>query len=254
MRGLAGKRVLVTGAATGIGRATALRLAEEGAHVAVSFVGEARDAEAVLTAVRERSGNGRHLAVRADVAAEGELAAMLAAVVDDLGGLDVLVSNAGLERPSLPHLYPVDDLDRVLAVSLRGAFLCARAAIRHFLDAGQPGVIVSTSSIHEATPHVDDVGYTMTNAGLGGMTRTLAVAYAANGIRVNAVGPGAIATPMNPAWCDDPDEREKAGRTVPLGRVGWPEEVAAAIAFLASDEAACITGQTVLVDGGLMLR
>jgi glucose 1-dehydrogenase len=136
-------------------------------------------------------------------------------------------------------------------VNLRGAFLCAQAAIQHFLDAGHAGVIVSTSSVHQVLPDPEAVAYMMSKAGVGGMTRTLALRYARNGIRVNAVGPGAVMTRMNANFLTDEAALRAMERAIPVGRVAVAEEIASVIAFLASDEASYVTGQTIFVDGGL---
>jgi glucose 1-dehydrogenase len=253
MRGLKNKRVLVTGAATGIGRATAQRFAEEGANVAINFIGEPEPAEHLLDELSILNPGGTHILAPANVADEDAVDSLFAEVVVAFGGLDILVNNAGILVHDEPHRAKIADFDRVMAVNLRGAFLCAQAAIQHFLDAGHPGVIVSTSSIHATVPHEEGIAYMMSKAGVNGMTRTLAARYARHGIRVNAVGPGSILTPMNAEFTEDPSTLRRVERTVPMGRVGRPEEIAAAIVFLSSDDAAYITGQTLYVDGALML-
>jgi glucose 1-dehydrogenase len=146
----------------------------------------------------------------------------------------------------------MSDFDRVLNVNLRGAFLCSRAAIRHFLQAGG-GVIVNNSSVHELIPKPKYVAYSISKGGMGNLTRTLALEYASQRIRVNAVAPGAIVTPINDAWTHDERARMGVESHIPMGRAGAPEEIAAAVAFLASDEATYITGQTLYVCGGLTL-
>jgi glucose 1-dehydrogenase len=140
-----------------------------------------------------------------------------------------------------------------MSVNLRGAFLCAQAAIQHFLDTKRRGVIVTVSSVQAEFPVGDDaIAYVMSKTGLTGMTRALALRYGRDGIRVNAIGPGAVMTPMNAIFEEDPLEQRRMERAIPLGRIATPEEIAAAIAFLASDEASYVTGQTLYVDGGLM--
>ena len=253
MQGLAGKRVLITGAATGIGRATALRFAAEGAHVAVNYVGDPEPAETLLEELSGVAPEGAHLLAPADIADEDAVDSLFAEVVQSFGGLDVLVNNAGIKITSEPHETHMADYDRIMSVNLRGAFLCAQAAIQHFLDVAQAGVIVTTSSIHQVVPLLDAIAYTMSKSGLAGMTRTLALRYARDGIRVNAVGPGAIMTPMNSDLAADMAKLSAIEETIPVGRVGAPEEIAAVIAFLASDEASYITGQTIFADGGLMI-
>ena len=141
----------------------------------------------------------------------------------------------------------------MLAVNLRGAFLCAREAIRHFLDTGTPGVIVNMSSVHQLIPKPDYLGYSVSKGGMQNLTRTLALEYAGKGIRVNAIGPGATITPINRAWVDDPVKREMVESHIPMARAGTADEMAGVTCFLASDDAAYITGQTIFVDGGLTL-
>lgn len=252
MRGLAGKRVLVTGGATGIGRASALRLAAEGASVAVNFIGDPEPAEALVEELGDLCPEGEHLIVPADIADEDAVDALFAGVVAALGGLDVLVGNAGIKVVHQPHEVLMADYDRVMAVNLRGAFLCAQAAVQHCLDVGQPGVIVMTSSIQAHFPVEEvSVAYVMSKSGLTGMVKTLALRYARDGIRVNAVGPGATRTPMNADFDTDPAVERAVVKMIPAGRIAEAEEIAAVVAFLASDDASYIHGQTILVDGGM---
>jgi glucose 1-dehydrogenase len=253
MHGLDGKRVLITGAATGIGRETALRFAEEGANVAVNFVGEREAAEALVDELGEINPEGIHILAPADVADEDAVDALFARVVELLGGLDVLVNNAGIRFDCPPHEMHIADFDRVMAVNMRGAFLCSQAAIQHFLDVGQPGVIVNTSSMHQVVPLPEAIAYQMSKAALGGMTASLALRYARDGIRVVAVGPGAVMTPMNRAFEVDPAALQRVEAAIPMGRVARPDEIAGVIVFLASDDASYVTGQTWFVDGGFMI-
>lgn len=253
MRGLAGKHVLVTGGATGIGRATALRFAREHASVAVNFIGDPAPAETLIEELSLAHPEGNHILAPADIADEDEVDALFARVTEALGGLDILVSNAGIKIVHEPHEVLIEDFDRVMAVNLRGAFLCAQAAIQHFLDTGRAGVVVTTSSVQQVMPVEDDaVAYVMSKSGLDGMTRTLALRYARHGIRVNAVGPGAIRTPMNADFAVNPASERAVVRMIPAGRIGAPEEIAGVIAFLASDDASYIHGQTIVVDGGMV--
>ena len=253
MRGLEGKRVLITGAATGIGRAAAIRFAEERASVAVNFVGDSEPAETLIEELTRIHPEGGHVLAPADVADEDAVDSLFAGVVQAFDGLDILVSNAGIRIFHEPHEAAIADYDAIMAVNLRGAFLCAQAAIQHFLDTSRPGVIVTTSSVQAAfTVGDDSIAYVMSKAGLTGMTRTLALRYGREGIRVNAVGPGAVTTPMNAQFVNA-QELRRVERVIPFGRVARPEEIASVIAFLASDEASYITGQTVFADGGMMI-
>lgn len=258
MPGVRGKNVLVTGGSSGIGQAIAVRFARHGAHVAINYLhdpeeaeGTAEQVEACVAAVRQEG--VRDLLVGGDVSREGDVERMVAEAVDGLGGLDVLVNNAGIQISEPSHQLSSADFDKVVAVNLRGAFLCAREAIQHFLSAGKPGVIVNVSSVHQTIPKPDYLGYSVSKGGMQNLTRTLALEYADRGIRVNGIGPGATVTPINRAWVDDPEKRQAVEEHIPLKRAGDADEMAGVVAFLASDDAAYVTGQTLFVDGGLTL-
>ncbi len=189
----------------------------------------------------------------ADISDEDEVDALFAAAIDALGGLDILVSNAGIKIVHEPHEATMAEFDRIMAVNFRGAFLCCQAAVQHFLDQEKPGVIVQTASVQGFMPVEDQaIAYVMSKSGLDGMIRTLAIRYAREGIRVNAIAPGAIRTPMNAVFEDDPTTEATVVRMIPAGRIGEPEEIAGVIAFLASDDASYIHGQTIIADGGIM--
>jgi glucose 1-dehydrogenase len=258
MRGLRGKNVLVTGGTSGIGQAIAVRFAGYGANVAVNYLrapAEASETEERVHAclARVRQTGVRDVLVRGDVSEEEDVVAMLESAVEGLGGIDVLVNNAGIQISRPSHELSAADFDKVLAVNLRGAFLCAREAIKRFLVTGTPGVIVNVSSVHQLVPKPSYLGYATSKGGLENLTQTLALEYAGQGIRVNAIAPGATVTPINRAWIDDPVKRELVESHIPLGRAGTADEMAGVTCFLASDDAAYITGQTIFVDGGLTL-
>ena len=258
MKRLEGKNVLVTGGSTGIGRVTAIRFADEGANVAINYHASEREAEITLEEAQKtcsliREKGCREMLVQGDVASEEDVKRIFREVLKAWGRLDILVNNAGIQIESPTHEMTADAYDRVLAVNLRGAFLCAREAVGHFLDRGGGGVILNNTSVHETIPKPHYAPYAASKAGLGGLGRTLALEYAGQGIRVNTVAPGAIRTPINREWADDPEKKAVVEGHIPMGRAGEPEEIAAVFAFLASDEAAYITGQTLYVDGGLTL-
>ena len=258
MPGLKGKGVLITGGTSGIGQAIAVKIAEYGANVAINYLRtaeEAADTEHQVHACvnRVQREGVRDVLVRGDVSKEDQVVAMFDTAVSELGGLDVLINNAGIQISRHSDELSSDDFDKVLAVNLRGAFLCAREAIKHFLAEGKPGVIVNVSSVHQLIPKPDYLGYSVSKGGMQNLTRTLALEYAGRGIRVNGIGPGATVTPINRAWIDDPVKREMVESHIPMARAGTAEEMGAVACFLASDDAAYITGQTIFVDGGLTL-
>jgi glucose 1-dehydrogenase len=256
--GLRGKNVLVTGGSSGIGQAIAVRFAEYGANVAINYLrqpDEARDtAEQVHACTAKVKQMGvRDVLVGGDVSNEDDVVRMVGDAVEGLGGLDILVNNAGIQISRPSEELSSADFDRVLAVNLRGSFLCAREAIRHFLDQEKAASIVNISSVHQLIPKPGYLGYSTSKGGMQNLTRTLALEYASRGIRVNGVGPGATVTPINRAWIDDPDKRAQVEEHIPMQRAGEADEMAGVTCFLASDMAAYITGQTIFVDGGLTL-
>jgi glucose 1-dehydrogenase len=258
LRGLEGKNVLVTGGSSGIGQAIAVRFAEYGANVAINYLTvpeEGRDTEQQVQAcvARVQREGVRDVLVQADVSKEDDVVRMVGEAVDALGGVDVLVNNAGIQISRPSDELAVKDFDSVIAINLRGAFMCAREAIRHFLAEEKPGSIVNISSVHQLIPKPDYLGYSVSKGGMQNLTRTLALEYAGRGIRVNGVGPGATVTPINQAWVEDPEKRAQVEEHIPMRRAGSADEMAGVTAFLASDEAAYITGQTIFVDGGLTL-
>jgi glucose 1-dehydrogenase len=267
MKGLQEKNVLVTGSTSGIGQAIAVRFAQEGANVAINYRSRLEEAAATHAQVHgdplaqhmhdymdEMDEAGvKHIFVQGDVSVEADVVKMVQETIEKLGGLDILINNAGIQSPGDSHELTMDAFDRVLAVNLRGAYLCAREAIKHFLAKEKPGVIINVSSVHQEIPKPRFLSYSISKGGMQNMTRTLALEYAGRGIRVNGIGPGATITPINRAWVDDPVKSSMVYEHIPMRRAATSEEMAAVTAFLASDEAAYITGQTIFVDGGLTL-
>jgi glucose 1-dehydrogenase len=252
---LKGKNVLITGASSGIGQAIAVRFAAEGANVAINYRSGAEQAEATraLAQAARTNGGGREIIVQADVSNEDEVKRMFAETIEQFGRLDVLVNNAGIQKACPSHEIEAADFDKVISVNLRGPFLCSREALRHFLSREGGGVILNDSSVHQLIPKPKYLPYSVSKGGLGNLTKTLALEYADRGIRVNAIGPGAVVTPINKAWTGDPKARAEVESHIPVGRAADPSEIAAAFAFLASDDASYITGQTLYVCGGLTL-
>jgi glucose 1-dehydrogenase len=258
MRGLKGKNVLVTGGSSGIGQAIAVRFAEYGANVAINYLttsDEGRDTEEQVHACahRVRQEGVRDVLVQGDVSNEDDVVRMVGEAAGELGGLDVLINNAGIQISKPSHELTSGEFDKVLAVNLRGSFLCAREAIKGLLTEERPGVIINVSSVHQLIPKPDYLGYSCSKGGMMNLTRTLALEYAERGIRVNGIGPGATITPINSAWIDDPVKREQVESHIPMRRAGTADEMGGVACFLASDDAGYITGQTIFVDGGLTL-
>jgi glucose 1-dehydrogenase len=259
MKGLSGKNALITGASSGIGQAIAIRLAQEGCNIAINYRKSPEGAEdteeqAMQKACGQIEGCGvRSLLVQGDVSKEEDIVQMVNAVVEKFGSLDILVNNAGIQTERASHEIPTDEFDQVIAVNLRGAYLCARETIKRLLEQQRSGVIINVSSVHEVIPRPTYISYSISKGGMGNLTKTLALEYADRGIRVNAIAPGATITPINDAWTDDPEQKAVVESHIPMGRAGTSEEMAAAAAFLASDEAAYMTGQTLFIDGGLTL-
>ncbi|MFD3595738.1 SDR family oxidoreductase [Nocardia sp. NPDC058640] len=247
------KTAFVTGGARGIGAATAAKLAADGFAVAVVDL----DADAaVATAEKINADGGTAIGLGCDVADEAQVNAAVARTVAELGSLDVLVNNAGVLRDNLLFKMSVDDWDTVMAVHLRGAFLCSKAAQKHMVDNGG-GAIVNTSSV-SALGNRGQANYAAAKAGIQGLTRTLAMELGPFGIRVNAVAPGFIVTEMTAATAErmgitSEVMQAKTAEITPLRRVGQPADIANVVAFLASDNAGFVTGQTVYVDGGRRL-
>lgn len=226
---LDGKNVLITGASSGIGQAIAVRFAQEGANVAINYRSGAEQAEITRQMVRDAymsvsKPERNELVVQADVSNEAQVQEMFRKTIDAFGSLDVLVNNAGIQKPMASHEVEMADFDRVLNVDLRGPFLCAREAIRHFLSRNGQGVILNNSSVHEMIPKPKYASYSISKGGLENMTRTLALEYAGRGIRVNAVGPGAVVTPINRAWIDNPKARGEVESHIPMGRAACPRK------------------------------
>ena len=257
-RKLDGRRVLITGASRGIGRAVAIRFAQEGARIAINFHGNREQAEECLglveaASVRADVVTAGHFIVQADVGEERDVARMFDEVDKRFEGIDILVNNAGIQIEAPSDQADPQGIDRVLRTNLCGAVACSQAAIRRFLVQGKGGVILNCSSVHEIIPKPGYLGYSLSKGAMGNLTRTLALEFADRGIRVNGVGPGATVTDMNASWTGDAKERAIVEEHIPLGRAAEADEIAAAFLFLASSDASYITGQTLYVCGGLTL-
>ena len=243
---LNGKTALVTGASRGIGRAIALRLAEDGANVAVIYAGSADKAEAVVNEITALGVNAK--AYRCNVADSAAVNETVKAVTNDLGKIDILVNNAGITRDGLMLRMKDEDFDAVLDTNLKGAFNMIRACYSGFIRK-KSGRIINISSVSGIMGNAGQANYSASKAGVIGLTKSVARELASLGITCNAVAPGFIQTDMT----ENLGDNNPLLNSIPLGRMGKPEDIAAAVAFLASDSAAYITGEVLKVDGGLAI-
>jgi glucose 1-dehydrogenase len=246
---LQGKVALVTGSAQGIGRAIVERFAREGADVVVNYRSGPAMAEEVVQAAR--AAGVRATAIQADVAQVGEVRRLVEQGVAEMGRLDILVNNAGVETHAAFWDVAEADYDKVLGVNLKGPFFATQAMVRHLRETRRPGRIVNISSVHEELPFPNFAAYCASKGGLKMLTRNLAVELGPLGITINSVAPGAIATPINTALLNDPVKLRSLTEQIPLARLGTTDDVTGVAVFLASDEAAYVTGSTYVVDGGL---
>ncbi len=243
------RAAIVTASDSGIGKATAVALAEAGCDVGVTWHEDEAGATGTVEEI-EKLGRRAELR-RLDLTQLPEAAGVIDELADALGGVDVLVNNAGtgVSAPFLEHGF--DDWRRVLDINLSGAFLCSQRAARRMVDAGRGGRIVNVTSVHEHVPLAGAAAYCASKGGLGLLTKVMALELAEQGVTVNAVAPGEIATPMTGQHDEDPKAKDRPG--IPLGRPGDAREIAQAIVHLASAEASYTTGASFVVDGGMLL-
>lgn len=247
-KNLQGRKALVTGGNSGIGEAIARRLAAAGAHVVINYRSYPQAAQKIVEEINKEGGQA--LAIEADISSEQEITRMFIEADKQVGAMDILVNNAGIENNSAFLELSAEDWDKVLNVDLRAVFLCSQQAARRMQTGG---VIINISSVHELIPWAGYAHYCAAKGGLEMLMKTMALELAQNKIRVNNIAPGAIITPINNAWLDDPKKRDEVLAKIPWGRIGRADEVAAAAWFLASDDAEYITGTTLFIDGGMSL-
>ncbi|MDM5246900.1 MULTISPECIES: 3-oxoacyl-[acyl-carrier-protein] reductase [unclassified Lysinibacillus] len=248
MRKLEGKVAVVTGASRGIGRAIALKLANEGAKVVVNYSGSQAKAEEVVAMIQENGGEA--IAVQGSVSKTEEVTALMDAAVKTFGSLDILVNNAGITRDNLLMRMKEDEWDDVLDTNLKGVFLCTKAVTRQMMKQ-RAGRIINISSIVGVAGNAGQANYVAAKAGVIGLTKTTAKELASRNILVNAVAPGFIETEMTEQLPED--IKQGMLTQIPLAKLGQPEDIAKAVAFLASDDANYMTGQTLHIDGGMVM-
>lgn len=255
---LHGQKALVTGASSGIGRAIAIALAEAGADVVVNFASGEDKARDVVAAIQEHGAKG--MTFGADVSDEAQVKAMFGAMIEEFGTIDILVNNAGLQRDAAFDELSLADWNRVIGVNLTGQFPCAREAVREFKRRGvvpevscSAGKILCISSVHEVIPWAGHVNYAASKGGVMLMMKSIAQEVAPYRIRVNSISPGAIRTPINMQAWDTEEAYAELMKLVPYKRIGEPDEIGRAAAWLASDYADYVTGVSLFVDGGMTL-
>ncbi len=254
---LSGQSALVTGANSGIGAGVAKALAAAGARVAINYVSRPQDTDLLIQEIK--AAGGEAIGVQADVSREDHVEAMYKDIVAAFGSLDILVNNAGLQRDAAMHEMRLADWQKVIDVNLTGQFLCARGAVREFLRRGMSGPsralgkIICVSSVHDIIPWAGHANYAASKGGVMMLMKTMAQELAAYKIRVNAISPGAIKTPINTAAWATPEAEAELLTLIPYGRVGEPNDSARAAVGLCSDDADYVTGTTLYVDGGMTL-
>jgi glucose 1-dehydrogenase len=247
---LAGKVAIVTGSGSGIGQAIAIRFASEGASVVVDYRNNIDQAQETVS--RAEAGGGKAILVKADVTILADTQNLVDQAYQQLGRCDILVNNAGIEKAAAFWDVTEADYDAVLNVNLKGAFFLTQAFVRRLRDAKLPGRILNISSVHEDMVFPNFATYCASKGGMRMLMRDLSVELGPLNITVNNIAPGAIATPINTKLMEDKPKLDALLNNIPLGRMGTPEEVAGLALFLASDDAAYVTGSTYFVDGGLI--
>jgi glucose 1-dehydrogenase len=255
---LRGQRALVTGANSGIGRAVAIALGQAGADVVVNYVAGDEAAQAVVAEIQ--AAGAKALAIKADVSSEDQVGAMFKEMIAEFGTIDILVNNAGLQRDSSFAKMTLEQWNTVIGINLTGQFLCAREAVREFLRRGvvpevssAAGKIICMSSVHQEIPWGGHANYAASKGGIKLLMESMAQELAPQKIRVNAIAPGAIRTPINTDAWNTPEAYKALMTLVPYGRIGEPEDIGRAAVWLASDQADYVVGTTLFVDGGMTL-
>jgi glucose 1-dehydrogenase len=258
MKNLVGQPALVTGGSSGIGKATAIGLAKAGADVVVNYIGDRAPADETAHIIE--GVGGKAIVIEADVSQEDQVEAMFSQAISHFGTLHIVVSNAGLQADAPLEAMTLEKWNKVISVNLTGQFLCMREGVKEFRRRGvvqdvsvAAGKLVSMSSVHQQIPWAGHVNYAASKGGIDMLMRSVAQEVAPYRIRVNAIAPGAIRTPINTAAWSTPEAYAELMKLVPYGRIGEPDDIAQAAAWLASDASDYLTGATIFVDGGMTL-
>ncbi|UBH12753.1 glucose 1-dehydrogenase [Macrococcus armenti] len=248
---LKGKVAIITGAATGIGRAIALRYAQEGVHVVVNYHSKKDEAQKLVEAIKSYQVDA--LMIKGDTTNKNDMDKLVNETIQHFGAFHIFVNNAGIQSDIPSHTMSLEEFDKVIDVNLRGTFIGCQIALRHYMENKFKGVIINVSSVHEIIPWPHYAHYCASKGGVKLLTQSLALEYARVQIRVNNIAPGSVNTPINAENFKTEQDKQDADLFVPLGYVAEPEEIANVAAFLASKESKYITGQTIVADGGLSL-
>ncbi len=255
---LVGQSAIVTGSSSGIGAAVAYSLAVEGANVTINYHSDEAGGQAVVDAISKARPGAKTLLIKADTSKEADVERLFAKTIEAFGTVDIAVANAGIQQDARTHDMTIEQWRAVIDVNLTGQFLVARAALREFLKRGMRpdvsaalGKIICMSSVHDVIPWAGHINYAASKGGLKLFMETLAQEYGPDHIRVNAISPGAIATPINEDVWSNKAHLEELLRLIPYARIGQPQDVGAVAAWLASDESDYVTGATLYVDGGM---
>lgn len=248
---LKNKVAVITGGSKGIGKSIAKRLAEEHMKLVINYNSDANGAEETVKMIQDNGGDA--IAVQANVAKEADVQKMLDIAIDNFGDLNLWINNAGMENKVHTHEMSLHDWQKVIDVNLTGTFLGARTALRYWMNHNHSGNIINMSSVHDTIPWPTFSHYAASKGGVKMFTETIALEYAKYNIRVNAIAPGAINTPINAKKFQDDDQLQSTKDLIPLNRIGKPEEISSTVAWLSSKESGYVTGDTIYVDGGMTL-
>lgn len=248
---LKNKVVVITGSSKGIGAEIAIRFAEEGSKVVINYNANEDEAKKVLKIITDKGGEA--ITVAADVSKEDAIARLAQSAIRQFGGIDIWINNAGMEHPYPTHEMPLKAWQEVIDINLTGYFLGSKEALNHFLTEQKKGVIINMSSVHQQIPWPLFAHYAASKGGVKLFTESIAMEYAPQGIRINAIAPGAINTPINKEKLKDPQTKKELEEMIPLGYIAEPKEIANIAVWLASNQASYVTGITLFADGGMAL-